>query len=62
LIPVSLADQARDAYRELRRLQHKLRLQGADVARMEVQQAEQFVSPVRELWQLLEGKGLGAKT
>ena len=60
LIPASLAEQARTTYRELRRLQHKLRLQGAEVARMEMQEAEQLIAPVLAIWQLLEGAGTGS--
>jgi glutamate-ammonia-ligase adenylyltransferase len=59
LIPAPLAEKARNAYRELRRMQHKLRLQGAEIARMEVPEAERLVAPVLALWQVPEGAGTG---
>ena len=52
LIPAAAADKARNAYREFRRLQHALRLNGAQYARVPAEQLAQHVAAVRELWQL----------
>jgi glutamate-ammonia-ligase adenylyltransferase len=53
LIPSTLAEQTRDSYREYRRQQHQLRLQGAKYARTTMEVAEPLRIPVRTLWQLL---------
>jgi len=50
LVGRKLADGCRDAYREFRRLQHALRLNGARYARVPVDQVERKSSAVRELW------------
>jgi glutamate-ammonia-ligase adenylyltransferase len=52
LIPAAAADNARNAYREFRRLQHALRLNGAQYARVPAEQVAHHVAAVRELWQL----------
>jgi [glutamine synthetase] adenylyltransferase / [glutamine synthetase]-adenylyl-L-tyrosine phosphorylase len=52
LIPGALAERCRDAYREFRRLQHSLRLNGAQYARVPPEQAAPHAAAVRELWQL----------
>jgi glutamate-ammonia-ligase adenylyltransferase len=53
LIPAELAERCRAAYREFRRLQHALRLNGAQYARVPREQAEAHAASVRELWGLL---------
>jgi glutamate-ammonia-ligase adenylyltransferase len=50
LIPADLAARCGDAYREFRRLQHLLRLNGATYARVPLEQVSTRVEPVRELW------------
>ena len=50
LVPMDLAEKARGAYREYRRLQHALRLNGAQYARVPAPQAEPHAAAVRELW------------
>ena len=51
LIPAELAERCRDAYRELRRVQHALRLNGAQYARVAAPQVERHAAAVQELWQ-----------
>jgi [glutamine synthetase] adenylyltransferase / [glutamine synthetase]-adenylyl-L-tyrosine phosphorylase len=50
LIPPELAERCRNAYREFRRIQHSLRLNGAQYARVPAEQVSAHVTPVRELW------------
>jgi hypothetical protein len=50
LLDPGLADRARDAYREFRRLQHALRLNGAQYARVPHEQVSAHAAAVRELW------------
>ncbi|WP_295992777.1 bifunctional [glutamate--ammonia ligase]-adenylyl-L-tyrosine phosphorylase/[glutamate--ammonia-ligase] adenylyltransferase [Rugamonas sp.] len=50
LIDAALADQVGDAYRQLRKLQHQLRLQGQDLARVEPAQVAAHAACVRQLW------------
>ncbi|HEX6690024.1 MAG TPA: bifunctional [glutamate--ammonia ligase]-adenylyl-L-tyrosine phosphorylase/[glutamate--ammonia-ligase] adenylyltransferase, partial [Burkholderiales bacterium] len=50
LIPAALAERCRDAYREFRRLQHALRLNGARYARVEPGSVAAHVAAVKELW------------
>ncbi len=50
LIPAAIGDAAADAYRELRRRQHALKLQGAEHARAEHGGLAQEVNAVRALW------------
>jgi len=52
LIPPGLADDVRNAYREYRRLQHQLRLNGASL-RVPLQQVLPRVAAVRALWTLV---------
>jgi glutamate-ammonia-ligase adenylyltransferase len=52
LIPAELAERARNAYREFRRLQHALRLNGAQYARVPLEQVAAHAEAVRELWRL----------
>src|SRR5229473_2993288 len=51
LLPQELAERSRVAYREYRRVQHALRLNGAQYARVPHAQAAAHVAAVRELWQ-----------
>lgn len=46
-----IAVEAADAYRELRRKQHALRLRGVDRARMPLPESVAFSSAIRALWQ-----------
>lgn len=55
LIPADLAGQAADAYREFRKRQHALRLQGAEKARVASDQFEKERVAVRQLWNLVIG-------
>jgi glutamate-ammonia-ligase adenylyltransferase len=50
LIPRDLADACRNAYREFRRLQHALRLNGAPFARVPPAQVAAHADAVRRLW------------
>ena len=50
LISVKSAEQCRTAYREFRRMQHALRLNGAQYARVSLEQVKQHAQAVRELW------------
>jgi glutamate-ammonia-ligase adenylyltransferase len=50
LIPEARAEGGRDAYREFRRLQHGLRLNGAQFARVAQDRVEAQVRAVRALW------------
>ncbi|MEO6022527.1 MAG: bifunctional [glutamate--ammonia ligase]-adenylyl-L-tyrosine phosphorylase/[glutamate--ammonia-ligase] adenylyltransferase [Burkholderiales bacterium] len=53
LIPAQLAERVADAYRELRRLQHRAWLDEQADARVPFDRVDQYAEPVRELWQLL---------
>jgi glutamate-ammonia-ligase adenylyltransferase len=50
LVPMDLAEKARSAYREYRRLQHALRLNGAQYARVPRDQVSAEMRSVLELW------------
>ncbi|HEX6529087.1 MAG TPA: bifunctional [glutamate--ammonia ligase]-adenylyl-L-tyrosine phosphorylase/[glutamate--ammonia-ligase] adenylyltransferase [Burkholderiales bacterium] len=50
LIPAELAERCRNAYREFRRLQHGLRLNGARYARVAPERVAAHAEAVRELW------------
>src|SRR3979411_1968085 len=50
LIERDVAEKAGNAYREYRRLQHALRLNGAQYARVPLQQVSSHVDVVKELW------------
>ena len=50
LIPGALAEDCRNAYRKFRRLQHALRLDGAQYARVPLEQVEAKSEAVRRLW------------
>ncbi|HEV8109649.1 MAG TPA: bifunctional [glutamate--ammonia ligase]-adenylyl-L-tyrosine phosphorylase/[glutamate--ammonia-ligase] adenylyltransferase [Burkholderiales bacterium] len=57
LVPGSVAERARNAYREFRRLQHSLRLNGAQYARVPPAQAAAHAAAVHELWQITVSPG-----
>jgi glutamate-ammonia-ligase adenylyltransferase len=50
LIDAGLAEKVADGYRLMRKLQHQIRLQGEDKARVPHEQVEQAAQAVRELW------------
>jgi glutamate-ammonia-ligase adenylyltransferase len=56
LIPEELAERCRDAYREFRRTQHALRLNGAQYARVAHDQVAAHVEAVRTLWGTVFGR------
>ncbi|MGH8751946.1 MAG: hypothetical protein ACREUV_09620, partial [Burkholderiales bacterium] len=51
LLPAALAEETRGAYREFRRLQHALRLNGEKYARVGLEQVQQQRAAVQQLWQ-----------
>jgi glutamate-ammonia-ligase adenylyltransferase len=51
LIPNGLASAVADAYREYRRLQHKLRLNGAEYARVQAGTVAGYIEATTSLWQ-----------
>ena len=55
LVPASLAAAAADAYREYRRVQHQLRLQGAPLARVKPQAQAARRALIGELWREVFG-------
>ncbi|MCG6874359.1 MAG: bifunctional [glutamate--ammonia ligase]-adenylyl-L-tyrosine phosphorylase/[glutamate--ammonia-ligase] adenylyltransferase [Betaproteobacteria bacterium] len=55
LVPVSLAERVRAAYRDYRRLQHRLRLNGAPYARVPLPDVATHVAATRALWQAVLG-------
>ena len=50
LVNSALANQVADAYRNFRRMQHQIRLQGADRARVELERVKEEVQSVKALW------------
>ncbi len=50
LIPAGLSEGVREAYREFRKLQHALRLNGAQYARVEAHAVQTHIAAVRALW------------
>ncbi|WP_333844343.1 bifunctional [glutamate--ammonia ligase]-adenylyl-L-tyrosine phosphorylase/[glutamate--ammonia-ligase] adenylyltransferase, partial [Pelomicrobium sp.] len=56
LIPEALAERVRQGYREFRRRQHHLRLNGARYARVPHQEVAEAVTAVRELWRTVFGE------
>jgi glutamate-ammonia-ligase adenylyltransferase len=56
LIPPPLAEQARDAYREFRRLQHGLRLNDVPYARVEPESVAPQRAAVQALWRIVFGQ------
>ncbi len=57
LIDAALSMAVGDAYRVMRKLQHQLRLQGQDNARIEPALVEQHSARVRTLWETMFGAG-----
>jgi glutamate-ammonia-ligase adenylyltransferase len=57
LIDADLAERCREAYREFRRLQHSLRLNGARYARVPTEQVAPHVDAVSRLWRSVIGAG-----
>ena len=57
LIDAPAAAAVQHSYREFRRLQHVLRLQGEQYARVERGKVAGLVEPVLELWQSVFGEG-----
>jgi len=55
LIPPDLAERCREAYREFRRVQHALRLNGAQYARVPPERLAVHVRAVRALWAAVFG-------
>ena len=55
LIAPEAAQKVSDAYRELRRQQHRLRMQGMDKARMALEELPVDIKAVTELWQAVFG-------
>ena len=55
LLPATLAGPAADAYRELRRLQHQVKLQGSETARLPRAEAGPYPDHVRCLWHAVFG-------
>ena len=53
LIPAEPAEGAREAYRQYRQWQHQLRLQGAQYARLEHEQATDLIASVLKLWDVV---------
>jgi glutamate-ammonia-ligase adenylyltransferase len=51
LIPAAIAEPAADAYRELRRRQHQVKLQGAEHARLPQAEIAAEIAAVQALWQ-----------
>jgi glutamate-ammonia-ligase adenylyltransferase len=51
LVDPALAERCRNAYREFRRLQHGLRLNGAQYARVPRAQVQAHIDAVRALWE-----------
>ena len=57
LIPEALAERVREAYRSYRRLQHSLRLNDAQYARVGRDTLAQEIASVQELWRAVFGTG-----
>jgi glutamate-ammonia-ligase adenylyltransferase len=55
LIPVELAQRVADAYRAYRRLQHRLRLDGAMYARIPPADVAEHVAATQALWDAVFG-------
>src|ERR1044071_8422726 len=56
-VPAAVAERCQRAYREFRRLQHALRLNGAQYARVPPEQVAAHAEAVRELWRLTVSRG-----
>ena len=57
LIPMAAAMTARDGYREYRKLQHALRLNGAQYARVEHGPLRQYIETTLGLWKTVFAAG-----
>ena len=57
LIPIEAAERVGSAYREFRRLQHGLRLNGARYARVPHDEVKDAVAATRGLWRVVLGEG-----
>jgi glutamate-ammonia-ligase adenylyltransferase len=57
LIDRAAAEAVHHSYREFRRMQHALRLQGEQYARVESERVSGLVEPVLELWKSVFGEG-----
>ncbi len=55
LVDAGLALATADAYRKFRRMQHQIRLQGADKARVDPARAQDDAQQVRKLWEQVFG-------
>ncbi len=55
LIPIEVGSNAQDAYREFRRIQHRLRLAGEAYARIERSQVGKEIEAVFRLWETVFG-------
>ena len=55
LVPSGIATAAADAYRELRRRQHEVKLQGADHARLPAERLAKAIEAVKTLWRTVFG-------
>ena len=60
LLPAAVAVAAHDAYRELRRRQHALRLAGVTFARLPADEGRELAAPVRALWEAVFGGDAGS--
>jgi glutamate-ammonia-ligase adenylyltransferase len=58
LIPAALAAAAADAYRELRRQQHAIKLSGAEFARVPLPAVESVRDAVKTLWAQVMGASI----
>ncbi len=56
LLPADVADGSHDAYRTFRKLQHALRLQGAEYARVDRGEIAAHVGAVERLWRQVFGR------
>jgi glutamate-ammonia-ligase adenylyltransferase len=57
LVPAALAHEVADAYRDYRRLQHRLRLNGAEYARVERASVSAHADATLALWTAVFGQG-----
>ena len=57
VVPIAIADPAADAYRELRRQQHSIKLAGAEFARVPVDDLDGHPAAVRALWNAIFSSG-----
>jgi glutamate-ammonia-ligase adenylyltransferase len=55
LIQPTLANSVADAYRTFRKMQHHIRMQGEERARVEPQRVKQEATAVKQLWHAVFG-------